>query len=382
MPNMSDDIEELRSAVRDIMKEQNPETLNALKKELNRFFKGCECEKVFYTLNTDKVFFGMRVYPIIDTRDTLSIVQSDKDIRFNRYCVDIDSKLFDPLLNLSIGEVTAVLLHEVGHLTNNADPVREIRKAIDVYLSKSREVIRYSDDKAYIKILDYAITDTAVKLTSVFYAKNKEYRADMFVVRCGYGEELESALEKIVKKGLIINKDVSDKFLVLEWTLRIYRDVKHLRLNALKTINHAMSFTPSSVERENLRTLAYNLKKIDDKNLIESFFTEGNMHDRIRRLKVEGIDKFEGDYYDYNIMKNNVSDQDEALYLMRQINTRIGILSDVAEDTKLSEFQRKKYSKLLDKYMSLREELSKTIVYKDRFIGVVVNYPQTKGIDY
>ena len=35
--------------------------LNNLKKELNKFFKDSKCKNVYYTENTDKMFFGMRI---------------------------------------------------------------------------------------------------------------------------------------------------------------------------------------------------------------------------------------------------------------------------------------------------------------------------------
>ena len=41
-------------------------TLIKLKNELNKFFINTKCKQAIYTLNTDKLFFGMRVYPILD----------------------------------------------------------------------------------------------------------------------------------------------------------------------------------------------------------------------------------------------------------------------------------------------------------------------------
>ena len=38
---------------------------NQLKRELNSFFRDSNCTAVYFTKNTDKMFFGMKVYPTI-----------------------------------------------------------------------------------------------------------------------------------------------------------------------------------------------------------------------------------------------------------------------------------------------------------------------------
>ena len=48
--------------------------LNKLKNELNKFFIKSKCMQILYTLNTDKLFFGMRVYPIIDSNTASDIL--------------------------------------------------------------------------------------------------------------------------------------------------------------------------------------------------------------------------------------------------------------------------------------------------------------------
>ena len=87
--------------------------LNKLKNELNRFFKGQKCREVLYTNNTDKVFFGMSVSPIMKDDDVVMILNSDDKYMVNEYYLELDSKLFGPELNLSESELLAVLLHEV-----------------------------------------------------------------------------------------------------------------------------------------------------------------------------------------------------------------------------------------------------------------------------
>ena len=40
--------------------------LSKLKNELNKLFPKAKCREILYTINTDKMLFGMRVYPVMN----------------------------------------------------------------------------------------------------------------------------------------------------------------------------------------------------------------------------------------------------------------------------------------------------------------------------
>lgn len=351
--------------------------LKNLRNQLNRAFPDCNCLQVIYTDNTDKLFFGMCCYPDLSDQEVKDIIQDDNPIRVTKYVIEMDSKLFDPILNLSAKELTAIIMHEVGHMTNTSNPADEVRKAIDMYLAKNNDVIKLTDSVNYTYILKYAIQDTMLKLTSVFYDKDAEYKADGFAIKNGYGPHLESAMEKIYRKGYVVNRDVNDKFIVMSWCLRLYRNVKLRRIPALRTINKAKSLSASRMEINYLDNLANRLKRIDDMSLIESVVGK-----KLFNLKMKGISGFENDLYEYRMMITNIEEQDEAIMLMRQINSRLAILEDMLENKNSNESQVKKINKLIEGFKEAREDLAKKVTYKDRFIGVVVNYPAIKGLDY
>ena len=64
--------------------------LNDLKRELNSLFTEAKCEEIIYTKNTDKLFFGMRVYPLMDGEDAMNLIQEEHPVAFNRYYVEFD----------------------------------------------------------------------------------------------------------------------------------------------------------------------------------------------------------------------------------------------------------------------------------------------------
>ena len=107
-----------------------------LKNELNKFFKDSICKEIIYTNNTDKMFFGMTIMPYIKTDNVYSLLNTDEKIRISEYYLELDSKLFDPILDLTVAEIVAILLHEVGHLVNDSSNIQRLRKNIMNYTDK------------------------------------------------------------------------------------------------------------------------------------------------------------------------------------------------------------------------------------------------------
>ncbi len=377
MERIKYDFSEFRKIMSALKSDQSSMRLNQLKTELNEFFKDSTCKDVIYTNNTDKLFFGMCVMPIVDGDTAVSILQSDKAERFNAYYLELDSRLFSPLLNLTSDELVAILLHEVGHIVNTPKPVEEVRSAVDIYLAKNKETLVISDSVHYREILAYGIKNSIRKLTSLFEYKDDEIIADEFVVMCGYGPQLESAYSKIVKNTSRINRDVSNKLIVLQWTLRLYKNVKFERISALKMLNQGKGMTASKLEIREMENVIRRLNKIDDDALLESTILEfKGVNEIVRGMKVKGMRNLEDELYEYNMRIRNIDDEDTALLMLRQINLRISIIDDYIATEKLSESEAERWSTLRGKYNILRDDLGKKKVYSKKFYGLWVEYPE------
>ena len=70
----------------------------------------------------------------------------------------------------------------------------------------------------------------------------------------------------------------------------------------------------------------------------------------------------------------NIETENEAIYVIRQINNRMAIISDYLETEELTEIDRERFFKLYDKYDGLREELSKKAIYNRKMYGLFVDY--------
>ena len=123
-------------------------TLNSMKKILNKSFQGT-CEDIYIGNKTnDKKIYGMCVYPTVESLRELSlkIIKSDKEqskeitkfvIGDNiRYIIEIDPNLlYSKFINFTPAELTAVLLHELGHVTADSDFYNDLTIKIEQIVS-------------------------------------------------------------------------------------------------------------------------------------------------------------------------------------------------------------------------------------------------------
>lgn len=354
----------------------SPSLLVQLKNELNSFFRDSKCKEVIYTNNTDKMFFGMAVMPIMKADDVYDILQSHEPYRITEYYLELDSKLFKPTLNMSARELVAIILHEVGHMVKDNAPMDEVRKNIDLYLMQNKDTITMTDSIHYKEILLFGIKDALRKVTSIFETDESEFIADEFVVGCGYGAELESALNKIVNNSYNINKDVDNKIIVLSWTLRLYKDVKLRRISAIRSMRRGKELTPSKLEKKEMDNVIRRLERIDDDALIESVYDDisAKYTAAVKQMKYKGIRGFEDDLYEYSLRSQNLETEADALLLLNQINTRMSIIDDYITSEDLSEAERKRWFNLYDKYVKLRDDMAKKSIYQNR-TRLYINYP-------
>ena len=388
-------------ACQDIIESEGKKGLESLRKELNKFFKDSNCKEILFT-RSDSLFFGMCVYPIITKELCVEILQDEKPVRFDQYAIEIDSKILHPSLDITPREMVAMILHEVGHIVNDPNPVNEVRKAIALQLTKSGDSLNIPKTAQYYTIISYGIKDTIRRLTSMFFIyKNGEVLADEFVHMCGFGDNLNNIFDKICKSGMKIHEPTANKLVSLAWTLSVYKQVKLKRIPALKLLNKMKSITGSLLEKREMEIVENAIKTIDDANIQECcditnkdnyyIFTEDkkeikqSKYAELRKAAtLKNIKKFEQDVYEYKMRIRHIADEDDAYYLMRMINTRISVLEDFLEHERLSESEHKRWWKLLDQYYSLRDELSNKTTYRYDFSQslISVNYPQIKPERY
>lgn len=356
--------------------------LNNLKKGLNNFFREGNCKDIIVTWNTDKLFFGMCVYPHIHTGDVDRIMNTSEIVKISDYSIDIDSRLIKNV-GVSGRELLACILHEIGHIICDSNNIKTVRRALDVYFAETDTEFSLDDMNKFPSVFIFAITDAIRKVDSIFNQRlEEEYIADEFVVACGYGEELESACRKIVKQTSKLNSNVQGKFIILQYTLNIYKDMKWRRVPALNTLNKRMPFEASTLRKKALKYLILDLKTIK-KN--DTYVQENTMQDLMTKLgtkyRYKGIKILDNEVYEFAAQISCCDEEDKALILLRDMNTRINILSEFIEITPVDKYDREvSYAKqTLARYYKLRDDLSKKKLYSDKYLGLWMATPVIKS---
>lgn len=354
--------------------------LNSLKNELNRFFKGQKCREVIYTENTDKVFFGMCVSPIMKDEDVVVILNTDEKYMIDEYYLELDSKLFSSELDLSNKELLAVLLHEVGHMVNTTEPVDNARAVVDLYLTKTHSSLDIAESINQKAILGFGLRDVMRKTISIFEKDQfEEITADEFVYKCGYGDELQSALSKIVKSRNSIVNEKDNKLAMFMWSISLYKNIKLQRIPALRLIKKGKQISHSELQKRDLERLERNIKMIDISTIDESGIDSLRKlyRDRIDRIKYKGIKGLKEDYYELALRAKNVDLTDEALIIIRRINSNIAIIQDYLDTAELDDATREEVFAILEMYDDLRMKLLKRDLFKEKQLFNIV-YPDIK----
>ena len=351
--------------------------LSKLKNELNKFFIKAKCKEVIYTVNTDKLFFGMRVYPAFDGNKAIEILGDNKTSIFEEYYVEMDSKLFDPMLGLNKKELTAVLLHEIGHIVYDVATIDEVRKQIDMYFSKTGDYVDINASKGYRELIGYALKDSIVKAGSLF-AKigNKEMVADTFVAACGYGPDLESCMRKLSTSSAYMAKNVDDRFIALSWVLRMRSEFSIRRLPAIKTLNKAKMLTASQLEEREI-DYAVNTLNHTDFGLNEGFVEDirSRFSKGFSNFKTKGIRSIKNDVYELNLGLRTSESVEDLMFIIRKCNTNIAILQDYLTEN-LDEIERQSAIDTLQELYDIRQRASKDQKVRDRYDSAIqVYYP-------
>lgn len=356
--------------------------LDEICRSLNVIFEGkAECRQVIYTTNIDKLPFGIFIDPKISNYDLMKILFEDEDDRspsINKYSVEIDSKLF--MEGLTPEDITKMILHDVEIMISE-EVMDKLRSLIDVYVADTLDSINIKESLNANSILIYAIKDTLNKLSSSLYG-NYDFK---FVT--------DEMIDKISKADYT-NISIFDNFpkvIILQWAFMVYTDIRTNYSLIKNTLEDAKEVTGSKFVRDIIdNTLAgisrssYDLldesmdlcKFIDKKNIPLS---EASI---FKSLKTSGLRSIENDYYEYAILVKSASDENEAMYALRGINTRINILTDYIYNTpNISDAERKHWEGVVQMYQDLRIRLTKKNIINKKSYGLWFDYSKLDNLD-
>ena len=379
-----------------------------IKDSLNEIFD-VEFDIEIIPVNDNSPLFVMSVFPeksvvskIISAVTTNSgNIETIKKLwqQNKKWTLEIDERILNKnFINCSNRELTALVLHEIGHVVcTNSIPSR-ISTIIQYEIAKSKlENKILAADKLFSKILALPIINACVsdsrksdKPLSV------EIKADNFDKKMGYQQELLSVLKKITTnqkypKGGTINKNMEEmtKFSINTLNQLKAREDNLLKKNLVSLKKECVSpyiesyiddfyntiFETGDKSISSIEHLTFMENRAD--SIVENYYTEFFFG----KKKLSKIDPAELDYID--IKTNEIKNENDKMMLISYIHSKLDIIDfylEILKDPKLA----KKYNvpnsadqleRMRTRLLTSRENILK---YKipERNKGIIIAWPE------
>lgn len=340
--------------------------LGKIKDSLNKIFSDSKCVDVLYTNNTDKMFFGIVTLPIFSPNEILNIMVNDEDTKISTYKVELDSKLFSDMIDLSVDEITSLLVHEVARLVNDTYPINNARYLIDKTVLEYGITLKMSEYVPYIEIIGYGIKEAARRSVSIF---ENNYLVPYYLDETyELTDSLRRATNKLENKGNLWDTEVDNKSIIVKWVIRLYTDILKYRIMALHTLEKGIELNGSTLIINELKNVVKKLHRIDDYSLMQeassiiNFFNDSKKANlnALDRFKANGIKNYYDDFYEIQFEVNNIdNDRGAAIALLHKINSRMGVIDDyITTEEGLNQQTIKRLQDLYYKYDSLRANIA------------------------
>lgn len=363
------------------------EALETVKTELNAFFMDFTCVEVIYTINTDKPMFGLFVEPIWHTHSEsvlATLLGTGDDITempYIKYKVEIDSKLLDMI---SPAELCAIMVNDINELCTSRS-IKAITNAIDV-------IMAYNDDTVDEKMITetFALFKMAVEITlhNITSALTREYE-DVICSELLKGYKLapyfESGIITIFGNDIASSSlKVYNPAIVLNWYFMVYKDAKTGRYVG-SILQKSLTMDGSTLVKKAAMRALESITVVSDRDAMYfDSITEAVVKKKkglIAQMKRNGLKSLEEDLYEYGMRLRNVETQDDAILLMRQLNSRMSILEDYLNYEEIDEDDRRRWMEVYHQYQEIRAELSKKTVYNRKMYGLFVDYNALAQMD-
>lgn len=334
----------------------NLTAINIIKKTLEECFKDYKFDVKVLNTDLEENIFLMSIYPEISTIDKIieSILKDGKDDTIKKlwesnkfWTIEIDANLLlGKYIECDEKELTAMLLHEIGHVVYSNSLPNKITTIFKYEVTKSsfanKAIIK--KDKIFRNILSLPILDACIndnKRTS--NSIKEEIKADNFVKKIGYSKELESVLTKIMKcKSIRTSNNIDEKIanstsfsLDSLDNFRLRRDklAKNNLLSLRKEcgsdyinnvidsfINTVFEETDCSDNMSNGRKIEYMHerveKEIEDECYMEFFFLNGK---KLKRIEPNDLDYAE-------IKASGIETDSDKMMVVSYVNSKIDLV--------------------------------------------------------
>ena len=363
-------------------------------------------------LDNKKSFFGMCIYPSTGEIEMLTkamMSAPNSKVKYNdleklhrefmmkaTMVVEIDSMLlYDSNLNASAGEVTAILLHEIGHIVASNSVINRMRRAKEYMMTKFDSNVRRL-------IGQMPMIDNLFGLVSLQIFSNqlniqllKEKQADELALKEGYGEDLFSILGKLIANGKgdhikRSNKEIDkDIEVTIDWLVVNIKELQYRKNRLKQSLKLLKLTTPSKYLSNAISHIHDRLFKHDEDRVVATLVNEAFILSNIRTKKfkapsgaMDGSGRVKRlvsrDLDIYRAELERVNTVDDKIFLLERLHD----LLDIAEYAKYmleTEPRRVMQSEqTIDQYIASLNDLiratSNKNISKEKY-GLYIKYP-------
>lgn len=367
--------------------------LEDLRKALDNIFDDNHCTDVIYTLNTDKEFFGVKVNPAISAKDALLILTTDEDLKFDRYQLELDSKLFN--FGLSEDEIAAVIIYEIAAIMDSNDVFDKVRAQIDISMITDNDVISIRDSINYAQLIIYALKDALYRASSMFFTDDKYCLTNNNMIQALDLQDSIIAAEEKLESNLSNFSDpaVSEHVNILKWILTLSKNMSINSRYISDKLKDVRLFTASKIEINEINKTIKSIDRIDSTIVanneslrLDKFFDKNNLSSLneislFKNLRQSGLRAIENDLYEYAVRVKSCETQDDAIFILRGISTRLNLLYDYIANTRISDQERAHWEDVASRYQQLREILAKKNIANSKQYGIWFDYDKLDNLD-
>lgn len=273
---------------------------------------------------------------VLEQNDSIITKVWNETMKWN---IEIDRKILTDKANLSEKELTALILHEVGHIVySNTIPAR-LSRVVRLEYAKSNLVQKQLlKDTLFGKILSFPILHACNANVNKSNIKT-ELQADKYAVKAGYGNELKSAMDKVFVLAGSSNSNTDDELKSLYGFSIDSLTALQKRQNSLVRRNFGKMIisTPSKFAKGVITKLNSSLSGNTDINgsVTESVKDE-YIHNRIQKItddfycsefffnrvhKLKRIDPADIDYIGMEV--DNIKSNDDKMMIVTYIYNKL-----------------------------------------------------------
>lgn len=374
----------------------NKKILETIQRFLNREFGSIsKCVDIKIAKNDGTNIYGMMVTPSLasfnkiadDIRPLAPNTNMDRNSdekpvsRVSEYVIEIDSKLNSPLLRLTPAEMTAMLIHEIGHIVSDSKFIEDMNLMYLEAMTKKFPDMDATQAKNDVMAKLYIFNHlTKHQLCNEVKNLAVERKADKFVIETGYGNELMTVLQKFAE---LYNKSATMMYKSSDQIRK--DDMKDAELFAeyAKSFKTRKSFIKDIIMKDSGSIFFYSNQIMN--NIKLSFNRALSLLKKPAQINENAITKLLGitpsiskkDIDEITIEVQMIEDYDDKIYLIRKINKK---LDDVAEAlaTLDPKADKKKFT-TLSTYQTQLNSMLNVVIKKqiqEKQYGVFVKYPK------